>query len=93
VKYDLMIFMILAEVQIFVIMKIFEIIQNLIESCVHALFMNFYTKICFNQAFIANTPYCCMCHGDLGKFLCVEQREATPPHHPASCDVIEYVLL
>jgi hypothetical protein len=48
--------------------------SKVIESCVLALFMVFYTKINFNPAFMAKTSCSCVYRGDFGKSLCVEQR-------------------
>ncbi len=53
----------------------------------------FIPKIGLNQAFMAKASCSWVYQGDFWIFLCVEQREAPPPHHPASCDVIKYALL
>jgi hypothetical protein len=82
VKYDLMIFMILAEVNNKDILEF----SKVIESCVLTLFMLFYTKIRFNQVFsaVAFTPA-------ILETFC--GRPLSPTHHSASSDVIKYALL
>jgi hypothetical protein len=37
---------------------------KVVESCILALFISFYTKIHFNQAFIVKTPCSCVYRGD-----------------------------
>jgi hypothetical protein len=44
--------------------------------------MAFYTKIHFNQAFMAKTSCSCVYRGDFGKILCVEQRGPPNPTIP-----------
>ncbi len=51
--------------------------KKVVESCVHALFMTFYTKIRLKQVFMAKTSCSYVYRGDFWILLCVG-REAAP---------------
>jgi hypothetical protein len=53
-----------------------------VESCILVLFISFYTKIHFNQAFIVKTPCSYVYFGDFGKILCTVNRAPQPTLTP-----------
>jgi hypothetical protein len=66
VKYVLMVFKILLNLDYYISVNIEDIfkMKKVIESCVHALFLNFYTKICLKQVFMAKTSCSCVYRSD-----------------------------
>jgi hypothetical protein len=68
--------------------------SKVIESCVLALFMLFYTKYVLTKSSVTKCGAVAFTGAILETF-CVYNRERppSPTHHPASSDVIKYALL